>query len=136
MASVSEYFNSSVAAVAIGGALGSVTRYMVSQGVGGWLEQDYPYGTVAVNVIGSFVFGMVSGWAGLREETPEAAWLALVTTGFLGGFTTFSLFAYDAVDLAHEHGVYSATLYTMLSVGVSVVAVLTGEYFGSTIAGP
>lgn len=128
---VSEYINPTIIPVAIGGALGSVTRYMLSKGVGGWMEQDYPYGTLTVNIAGSFVFGAISGWAGLREETPDGAWVALVTTGFLGGFTTFSTFAHDTVGLAHDEGIVSATFYTTSSVGIAILAMLAGEVVGS-----
>lgn len=132
MASVSGHITPAVGAVAVGGALGSVGRYVVSQGVGGWLEEDYPFGTLAVNVVGSFVFGVVSGWAALRSgDVPDTAWLDLVTTGFLGGFTTFSLFAHDTVGLAHTEGISGATVYTMVSVGISVAALLAGEFLGS-----
>lgn len=129
--------NTAIVAVGIGGALGSITRYVVSQSVVGWLEQDYPYGgTMTVNILGSFVFGLVSGWAGLRDDSQEGAWFALVTTGFLGGFTTFSLFAHDTVGLAHQEGFYMATAYTMLSVGVSIAALLIGEFVGSALSVP
>jgi protein CrcB len=134
IAGVSEYINPAVMPVAIGGALGSASRYMISQGVGGFMEQDYPYGTIAVNIIGSFVFGTISGWAGLREETPDSAWITLVTTGFLGGFTTFSTFAHDTVGLAQKNGFLSASLYTTFSVSVAIMAMLAGELTGGYLA--
>lgn len=130
MAGVSEYINPSVVPVAIGGALGSASRYMIAQGVGGWMEQDYPYGTMTVNIVGSFVFGTISGWASLRDETPDKIWITLMTTGFLGGFTTFSTFAHDTVGLANKEGLLAASLYTTLSVGVAIMAMLAGELMG------
>jgi protein CrcB len=132
MGSVTGHITPAILAVAAGGALGSVGRYLVSHSVTGWLEGDYPYGTLVVNVVGSFVFGTVSGWAALRSgDIPDTAWLDLVTTGFLGGFTTFSLFAHDTVGLAHTQGIAGASVYTMLSVGMSVAALLAGEFVGS-----
>jgi len=132
MGSVTGHITPAIVAVAAGGALGSVSRYLVSHTVAGWLEGDYPYGTLAVNIVGSFTFGLVSGWAALRSgDIPDTAWLDLVTTGFLGGFTTFSLFAHDTVGLAHTQGISGATVYTMLSVGMSVAALLAGEFVGS-----
>lgn len=128
---VSEYISPTVIPVGIGGALGSITRYMLAKGVGGWMEQDYPYGTLTVNIVGSFVFGAISGWASLREETPDGAWIALVTTGFLGGFTTFSTFTHDTVGLAHKNGLLSATLYTTASVSIAIIALLAGESVGA-----
>lgn len=134
MAGVSEYINPSVVPVAIGGALGSASRYMIAQGVGGWLEQDYPYGTMTVNIVGSFVFGTISGWASLRDETPDKIWITLITTGFLGGFTTFSTFTHDTVGLANKEGFIAASIYTTLSVGVAIMAMLAGELMGEYFA--
>ncbi|KOR29702.1 hypothetical protein TI03_01655 [Achromatium sp. WMS1] len=122
-----------VGAVAIGGALGSVTRYLVSKSVGHYIELEYPYaGTITVNIFGSFIFGLISGSAGLRDDTPEGIWYSLVTTGFLGGFTTFSLFAHDTLGLVHQEGFYSAAFYTTASVMFSIAAMWAGEYVGTT----
>lgn len=137
LATVEEHVNPSISAVAIGGALGSVTRYLVSHSVGHYIELEYPYaGTITVNIVGSFIFGLVSGAAGLREDTPEGVWASLVTTGFLGGFTTFSLFAHDTIGLAHNEGFYSAIFYTTASVMFSVAGMLAGEYVGAALMVP
>lgn len=134
LAGAADHVSPAVIAASLGGALGSVTRYMVSQMLGDWLEYDYPYGTMSVNIVGSFAFGLVGGWVGLRSDTPDGAWFTLVTTGFLGGFSTFSSFSYDAVNLAHSGGLYSSALYVVLSVGVSIGALLVGEVVGGYMA--
>ncbi|MDO7707661.1 MAG: CrcB family protein, partial [Loktanella sp.] len=79
-----------VISVAIGGALGAVARYLVG------LAVAFPLGTLAVNVLGSFAIGLV--WA-LFAARGLQAWLPLVMTGFLGGFTTFSAFSLDTLRL-------------------------------------
>ena len=119
-----------VTAIAIGGAMGSLTRYFVSTQVNNWLGGDFPYGTMTVNVIGSFLFGVVGGWIARNDHVADTAWLDLMTTGFLGGFTTFSTFANDTVKLSHEEGILSAATYTGVSVGISVLSVLAGEIVG------
>lgn len=116
-----------VAYVALGGAAGSVLRYLVSGVVGAWLGKEFPYGTLTVNIIGGLLMGLLVG--------AMARWLpaehghelrALLAVGVLGGFTTFSAFSLDVVTLA-ERGAYGAVAaYIMASVLVSVLALLVG----------
>jgi fluoride exporter len=132
LAVMTGYLSPVIAAVAVGGALGSTSRYLVSHSIGSQFEGELPYGTLAVNILGSFAFGVIGGATALRAgDAPDSAWLDMVTTGFLGGFTTFSLFAHETVDLAHAEGIGPATAYTALSVGLSVAALLLGEVVGS-----
>jgi CrcB protein len=132
LAVMTGYLSPVIAAVAVGGALGSTSRYLVSHSVGSQFEGELPYGTLAVNILGSFAFGVIGGATALRAgDAPDSAWLDMVTTGFLGGFTTFSLFANETVDLAHTEGIGLAAAYTALSVGLSVTALLVGELVGS-----
>lgn len=85
--------------VAVGGALGSMARYGISHAAGLLLPTSFPYGTFLVNAIGCFVFGLIVGFAeGRGTLTPGARLFWLV--GVLGGFTTFSSYAYDTVALA------------------------------------
>lgn len=119
-----------VTAIAIGGALGSLSRYFVSTHVGARYGSEFPYGTMTVNIVGSFLFGTVGGWVARRDHIADTAWLDLMTTGFLGGFTTFSTFSNDTVQIAREEGMLTAALYTGLSVGISVLSVLAGEMVG------
>ncbi|CAK0775615.1 fluoride exporter [Gammaproteobacteria bacterium] len=125
--------NPTVAAVVIGGGLGAVSRYAVSQGVNRWVEGSF-YGTMAVNITGSFAFGTVSGWVARSGSwIAGTAWLDLMTTGFLGGFTTFSTFANDTVQIARRGGVLFSSLYIGFSVAVSVMGVLAGEFIGTAL---
>jgi CrcB protein len=79
--------------VAIGGAAGSVLRYLTSVAALGWLGTAFPWGTLAVNAVGSFVIGAMAG-AGVEGNTRF-----LLVTGVLGGFTTFSAFSLEATML-------------------------------------
>ncbi len=104
-----------LAQVALGGAIGSVLRYLTVAAVGA------PWGTALVNVLGSFVMGVLfvtlAGRAGLSP---------LLMTGILGGFTTFSAFSLDAASLWQSGQIPQAALYVALSVGLSLLAVALG----------
>lgn len=83
-----------IIAVAFGGALGSVTRYLVGIGSGRLLGVDFPWGTLIINVTGSFLIGMFA----TRWDLPQAVRVFL-TVGICGGYTTFSTFSLDAFYL-------------------------------------
>jgi CrcB protein len=87
-----------VVLVAVGGAAGSVLRYLASGLAVRWLGLDFPYGTLIVNVAGSFLIGVVNVLAEDAALMPEPARLFL-SAGVLGGFTTYSAFSYETVRL-------------------------------------
>lgn len=112
-------------AVAAGGAVGSVARYLSMTAVGHWLGTGFPIATLAVNVAGSLVMGMLVEASALAwSPSPELR--ALLTVGVLGGFTTFSTFSLDAALLIerNQHGL--AALYALLSVVLSIAALFLG----------
>ena len=84
--------------VAVGGAVGSVLRYLTSGLAARWLGVDFPYGTLIVNVTGSLLIGVVQALAKEAAVIPEPARLFL-SAGVMGGFTTYSAFAYETVGL-------------------------------------
>jgi len=104
-------------AVAFGGALGAVLRYLVG------LAVVFPLGTLAVNVLGSFIIGVV--WAVFNAKGLQA-WLPLVMTGILGGFTTFSAFSLDTLRLVEAGRLAAAGGYVMGSVLLSLMACAIG----------
>jgi CrcB protein len=113
--------------VALGGALGSACRYGLMQAItrlGGLTL--FPYGTFAVNVLGSFIMGVwIASMANLLPEKAKDLHL-LLAVGVLGGFTTFSTFSLDVYSLL-QSGVYGqAMLYIVASVVVSVLALAAG----------
>jgi len=100
--------------VAIGGAIGAVIRYLVVLGV------SFPMGTLAVNVIGSFLMGLAFVW--LMAKGMDRVMLLLMT-GVLGGFTTFSAFSLDVLRLVEDGRISGAVLYVAGSVLLSLVAI-------------
>jgi len=84
--------------VAIAGAVGSASRYLVSLGAARLFGPGFPYGTLTVNVVGSFLIALIMQ-IGLRTEALTPVMRITLTTGFLGGFTTYSAFNYESLDL-------------------------------------
>jgi fluoride exporter len=111
--------------VALGSAIGGALRHAVNVGSARLMGTGWPYGTFTVNVAGSFTMGLIAGYFALKGNAPQA-WLLFLTTGVMGGFTTFSAFSLD-VALLYERGRLDlAALYVvgsvMLSVGALFVA--------------
>lgn len=104
-------------AVAAGGAAGSVLRWAFGMAL------PFPFGTLAVNLIGSFAIGLV--WVLLGPR-----WHPLVMTGVLGGFTTFSAFSLDVLRLAESGRISAGLVYVAASVILSLAAVWAGVLTG------
>jgi CrcB protein len=111
--------------IAVGGALGSVTRYFVNVWAGRLLGTDFPYGTLTVNIVGSFVMGFLIAMMALKVQVSQEV-RAFLTTGILGGFTTFSAFSLDFATLFERRSFDLAALYLVASVGVSLAAIFVG----------
>lgn len=110
-------------AVALGGMLGSVARY----GLGGWVTRgDFPWGTVAVNLLGSFALGFLV-FSELARASLDAEMRMFLTVGFLGGFTTMSTFAVEFVDLAAGGDTARAAGYWVLHALATVGCALAGR---------
>lgn len=109
--------------VFIGSGIGGMLRYGANMLSARLFGTDFPIGTVSVNVAGSFLIGLVAGYFLLRPEASQDMRLFLAT-GLLGGFTTFSAFSLDAVQL-YERGRHAAAFgYAAGSVVVSIAALL------------
>lgn len=119
-------------AVAAGGALGAVGRYVVISRTGALLGTKFPFGTLVVNVVGSFLLGLVVV-AAAAPGTAEGMF-AFLGVGVLGGFTTFSTFALDVAYLAGRRAVRAAALYIAVSVVLSIAAFAAGLYLAHTLA--
>lgn len=112
-------------AVAAGGALGAVGRYLVITQVGHWFGTGFPLGTIVVNVLGSFAMGLLIESAALFWS-PSQELRALLAVGVLGAFTTFSTFSMD-VALLHGRGAHLLlALYIGASVTLSILALFAG----------
>jgi CrcB protein len=112
--------------VLLGGAIGAAVRYLTDVSVQRRHSTEFPWGTITVNVAGSFVLGVVAA--------SGSAWvLALVGTGFCGAFTTFSTFGYESVRL-REHGETGLALANVAgSVAAGVGAAVLGWWLGTSL---
>ncbi len=111
--------------VALGGSLGSVARMGLSQGINRVLGDGFPYGILTINVLGSFTMGLATALF-IRKLDGNQSSQYFLTTGFLGGFTTFSAFSLDVFKLVNGGQAGSAALYVLASVGLSIAAVFAG----------
>lgn len=114
-----------VVLVALGGAFGSVLRYLSGVASVRLMGASFPWGTLFVNVTGSFLIGVLSEVIARRFGASPELRLFLVT-GVLGGYTTFSAFSLDAAMLAEQGQFASAALYVALSLVLSGLAVVAG----------
>ena len=112
-----------ILAVAAGGALGSVARYLVGIGSGKLFGTDFPLGTLIINVTGSFLMGLFVGLFAVKWDLSQAA-RAFLTVGICGGYTTFSTFSLDAYYLIERGEVAASFAYMVGSVALSVGALI------------
>ena len=120
--------------VAVGGALGSVARYGVGVAAPRVLGSGFPWGTLIVNVTGSFLIALVMHLAVATAAISPSARLFL-TTGVMGGFTTYSSFNYETLNLVGERLWGVAALNVALTVLVCLVAGVLGQAAGRAMAG-
>lgn len=118
--------------VALGGALGSVARYGVNVAAARAFGLGFPWGTLAVNVVGGLVMGLLAAVLALKGEASPETKLFLMT-GVLGGFTTFSAFSLDAVALYERGEVGLAAAYVAASVALSIGALVAGLALGRAL---
>lgn len=111
--------------VFLGGGLGSVSRHGVNVIAARFWGSQYPLGTLCINVLGSFAMGVVVEYWALKSGLPQQARLFL-TTGVIGGFTTFSTFSLEVALLNSRGEALSAGLYLLASLILGVGAVYAG----------
>ena len=112
--------------VFLGGGLGSALRYLVASAMNQY-SKVLPFGTFTVNIIGCLLIGMIIGYA-QRENTLTSNQTLLLATGFCGGFTTFSAFANENLELIKNGEIFNFSVYTTGSILVGVLAVFIGFY--------
>ena len=111
--------------VFLGAGIGGALRHGVNVGAARLLGYGFPFGTLIVNVVGSFLMGLLAGYFAFRPGIGQHMRLFL-TTGILGGFTTFSAFSLDAALLIERHSYGAAAGYMAGSVAASVAALFFG----------
>ena len=120
-------------AVALGGSFGAVLRFLISTGVYQWLGRGFPYGTLAVNVIGSFLIGLLTEALVLQRVAISMEYRAAILVGFLGSFTTFSTFSLETLYLLEQGNLSKATLNVLISVCTCIFVVWLGLLTGRTL---
>ena len=114
-----------IASIALGGAIGAVARHSVSVMMGSIMGGGFPWGTLTVNIVGSFLMGALIEISALKLSlSPEMR--ALLVTGFLGAFTTFSTFSLDVATLYERGNLGLTALYIIVSVVVGISALVRG----------
>lgn len=111
--------------VFIGAGIGGALRHGVNVAAGKLLGTGFPFGTLIVNVAGSFVMGVLIAFFALKSD-PGQNWRLFLTTGILGGFTTFSTFSLDTVMLVERGQNLTAAGYILASVAVSLAGLFLG----------
>ena len=119
--------------VAAGGAIGSAARYMVNVWSGRLLGMEFPWHTLIVNIAGCFAVGLLVELMALKLNVGNEV-RAFLTTGILGGFTTFSAFSLDFALLVERKSYGLAGAYAASSVLISLIAVFAGLYLVRALA--
>lgn len=115
-------------ALALGGALGAITRYFISTQLARSIDIAFPYGTLTVNVVGSFLIGLAISFFLEHQSLPPYLKL-FVVTGFLGALTTFSTFSFETLELIRSH-TYMGILNLALNIIGGLIAVTIGIKLG------
>ena len=116
--------------VALGGAIGASARYLTGVAALRLMGPGFPWGTLVVNVIGSFLMGAI---VIILAELSANRFAPLLMTGLLGGFTTFSAFSLDAVTLWERGETMQAATYVVASVVLSLAALMAGLFVARTL---
>ncbi|MBQ9763726.1 MAG: fluoride efflux transporter CrcB [Phascolarctobacterium sp.] len=111
--------------VAIGGAVGSVSRYLLGNYISKNYHGSYPIGTFFINIVGCFLMGLFMSSL-IQKEIVDTTWRLFLCVGLLGGFTTFSSFGYEALTMLSNGKLMMAGMYAGCSVVAGLFAALTG----------
>jgi CrcB protein len=116
--------------VFIGGGMGAALRHGINLGVARWFGTGFPLATLIINVSGSLMMGLIAGYFAFRGSDLSQHWRLFLTTGILGGYTTFSAFSLD-VAVLYERGEF---IHVVLYIAGSVALSIFGIFLGLAIA--
>ena len=119
--------------IAIGGAVGSVLRYLTANAVYNLMGRDFPIGTLIVNIFGCLLMGFLTVFIFERVVNMASDLRALLLIGFLGGYTTFSTFSMETLSLIESGEIFRAILNVLASVIFCLIAVWVGVILGRHI---
>ena len=119
--------------VFLGGGFGAMLRHGVNLGAARWFGINFPWGTLLVNVTGSLVMGLIAGFFALKSGQSQE-WRLFLTTGILGGYTTFSAFSLDTALLYERGEIGIAAVYVLGSVALSVAGLFIGLWIVRSLA--
>jgi CrcB protein len=111
--------------VFLGGGIGAALRHGVNLGAARLVGTTFPWGTLTVNVVGSFAMGLLAAWFAFGGQASQH-WRLFLTTGVLGGFTTFSTFSLDTVLLCERGEAGMAALYVAVSIAAALAGLICG----------
>lgn len=115
-----------------GGGMGSILRYGVNRCITNLVTSAFPYGTFLVNITGCFLIGFLVFFTE-RLSTNALNWRLFLVTGLCGGYTTFSSFSFENVQLMSDHQIFTVLLYTLGSVAIGFLATYMGILSARTI---
>ena len=118
--------------ISIGAIVGANLRYFVGQSVAKLLSSSLPYGTLVINITGSFILGFFLVWTGERVLA-DPRWRLLIAIGFCGGYTTFSSFAYETFALFEQGRFAASALNVMVTNVLCLIAVVAGAAMARSI---
>jgi fluoride exporter len=111
--------------VFLGGGIGAALRHGINIAAARTLGTAFPYGTLLINISGSFIMGAIAAYFAFKGDASQH-WRLFLTTGILGGYTTFSAFSLDAVLLYERGEIGMAALYVIASVAISIAGLFAG----------
>ena len=123
-----------VLAIALGGALGAVSRYLMGESVTVWFGNDFPWGIFTINVLGSFLIGVLFVFL-VEQQSGSSAWRSFLMVGFLGAFTTFSTFSLQTLALIETGRWLTAGMYAFGSLLLCLAAVAAGVLLSRQLTG-
>ena len=110
--------------IGIGSFIGGISRYLLTDLIQKHFSSTFPYGTMFVNIIGCFFIGIVYGWASTGNLSEEGR--LFLTTGLIGGFTTFSAFSFEIITMLQNNELFYAILYLIISVLIGLLMTFLG----------